>query len=61
MKNQGEEKKYKCKKTQEIDAILRLESGELIPYIADLMGLFISWINSLYCWFDGPIYFFRGY
>ena len=46
MKNQGE-KKNANKKTQKTDTLLKLESCELIPYIADLAGLFIfSGINN---------------
>ena len=39
MKNQGEKKKKKKKK--KTGTLLKLESCELIPYIADLAGLFI--------------------
>ena len=48
MKNQGEKKKkIQTQKTQKTDTILKLESPELIPYIADLTGLFIlSGVNK---------------
>ena len=48
MKNQGEKKKkIQTQKTQKTDAILKLESRELISYIADLTGLFIlSGVNK---------------
>ena len=46
MKNQGEKNANK-KKTQNTDALIKLESCELIPYTADLTGLFIfSGINN---------------
>ena len=48
MKNQGEKKKYKYKKyPQKTDTVLKLESHKLIPYIVDLIGLFLfSGVNN---------------
>ena len=46
-KSRRKKKKIQTQKTQKTDAILKLESRELISYIADLTGLFIiSGVNK---------------
>ena len=47
MKKQDDKKKIQIKSTKKTDTLLKLESHKLIPYIADLTGLFIfSGVNN---------------